>query len=88
MSSANNGLIVIGENINTTRKIRATSPNIVQEDGKVGYAYTGLDGARRLLDITDIFPEDPAELRTARIPHIGQAVRKQDLDYLGSAILG
>lgn len=88
MSSANNGLIVIGENINTTRKIRATSPNIVQEDGKVGYAYIGLDGNRRLLDITDIFPEDPAELRTARIPHIGQAVRKQDLDYLGWAILG
>ena len=68
MSSANNGLIVIGENINTTRKIRATSPNIVKEDGKVGYAYSGLDGTRRLLDITDIFPEDPAELRTARIP--------------------
>lgn len=87
MSSASQGLIVIGENINTTRKIRATSPNIVQEDGKVGYAYTGLDGARRLLDITDVFPEDPAELKTARIPHIGQAVRKQDLDYLSWAIL-
>jgi len=56
VSSANNGLIVIGENINTTRKIRATSPNIVKEDGKVGYAYTGIDGTRRLLDITDIFP--------------------------------
>ncbi len=87
MSSTSNGLIVLGENINTTRRIRATSPNIVQEDGKVGYAYTGLDGTRRLLDITDIFPEDPAELRTARIPHIGQAVRKQDLDYLSWAIL-
>ncbi len=87
MSSASQGLIVIGENINTTRKIRATSPNIVQEDGRVGYAYTGLDGARRLLDITDVFPEDPAELGTAHIPHIGQAVRKQDLDYLRWAIL-
>jgi len=88
MSSASHGPIVIGENINTTRKVRATSPNIVQEDGKVGYAYTGLDGERRLLDITDVFPEDPAELKTARIPHIGQAVRKRDLDYLKWAILG
>jgi hypothetical protein len=87
VSSANNGLIVIGENINTTRKIRATSLNIVKEDGKVGYAYTGLDGARRLLDVTDVYPEDPAEVKTARIPHIGQAVRKQDLDYLSWAIL-
>lgn len=87
MPGPSHQLIVIGENINTTRKVRATSPNIVQEDGKVGYAYTGLDGARRLLDITDVFPEDPAELKTARIAHIGQAVRKQDLDYLGWAIL-
>lgn len=87
MPGSSSGLIVIGENINTTRKIRATSPNIVQEDGKVGYAYAGLDSERRLLDITDVFPEDPAELKTARIPHIGQAVRKQDLDYLGWAIL-
>lgn len=87
MPSSSTGLIVIGENINTTRKIRATSPSIVKEDGKAGYAYTGLDGARRLLDVTDVYPEDPAELKTARIAHIGQAVRKRDLDYLEWAIL-
>ena len=33
-----NGLIVIGENINTTRRIKATSKNIVKEGDTVGYA--------------------------------------------------
>ena len=86
MTGETNGLIVIGENINTTRRIRANSKNIVQEDGKVGWAYTGLDGTRRLLDITDIYPEDPKEVANGRIGHIGQGVRKQDLDFLTWAI--
>ncbi len=87
MTSELNGLIVIGENINTTRRIRATSPKIVKEDGKVGWAYTDLDGSKRLLDITDLYPEDPAELKTARIGHIGQGVRKQDMNFIRWAIL-
>ena len=87
MSDELSGLIVIGENINTTRRIRATSPKIVKEDGKVGWAYTDLDGSKRLLDITDLYPEDPAELKAARIGHIGQGVRKQDMDFLRWAIL-
>ena len=87
MATNGTGLTVIGENINTTRRIRATSPNIVKEDGKVGWAYTGLDGTRRLLDITDIYPTDPAKEQTARIGHIGQGVRKQDLEFLSWAIL-
>lgn len=87
MASENRtGLTVIGENINTTRRIRATSKNIVKEDGKVGYAYTDLDGTKRMLDITDLYPENEEELKTARIAHIAQAVRKQDLDYLRWAI--
>ncbi len=86
MAETSDGLIVIGENINTTRRVRATSKNIVKEDGKVGWAYTDLDGSRRLLDITDIFPEDPKEEATARIGHIGQGVRKQDIEFLRWAI--
>ena len=87
MAAELTGLIVIGENINTTRRIRATSPKIVKEDGKVGWAYTDLDGTKRLFDITDLYPEDPAELQTARIGLIGQGVRKQDMNFLRWAIL-
>ena len=80
-------LIVIGENINTTRRIKADSPNIAREGDKVGYVYKDLDGTRKLLDITDIFPTDPNKLKTERIGHIGQAIRKRDLSFLKWAIL-
>lgn len=80
-------LIVIGENINTTRRIKATSKNIVQEDGKVGYVYTDLDGNRRMLDITNIFPEDPKKVQSERIGHIGQSIREKDLDFFKWAIM-
>ncbi len=80
------GLIVIGENFNATRKIRATSSRVAREDGKVGIAYTDLDGTKRLLDCTDIFPTDPAQQKSFMIPHIGQALRKKDLNYITWAI--
>jgi cobalamin-dependent methionine synthase I len=80
-------LMVIGENINTTRRIRADSQNIAKEDGKIGYVYKDLDGTRKMLDITDIFPQDPNKVKTERIAHIGQAIRKKDLNYLKWAIL-
>ncbi|MFQ5935699.1 MAG: dihydropteroate synthase [Acidiferrobacterales bacterium] len=86
MSIKSGGLIVIGENFNATRKIKASSPRVVREDGNVGIAYTGPDGTRRVLDCTDIFPEDPAEQKSFMIPHIGQAMRKKDLDYITWAI--
>jgi 5-methyltetrahydrofolate--homocysteine methyltransferase len=80
-------LIVIGENINTTRRIKATSANIVREDGKIGYAYQDIDGERRVLDMTDAFPSDETQLRNARVSPIGQGVRKRNLDFLRWAIL-
>ena len=86
MNLKNVGLIVIGENFNATRKIRASSPRVVREDGKVGIAYTGLDGTKGVLDCTDIFPKDPAEQKSFPIPHIGQALRKKDLNYITWAI--
>lgn len=77
---------IIGENFNTTRRLKPTSPRVVQEGGKVGVSYAGPDGSRRLLDITSIWPADPAKLRTFQIPHIAHAVRVQDLDYLAFVI--
>ena len=40
------GLIVIGENFNTTRRLRANGPRVFKEGDKVGLRYTDLDGAR------------------------------------------
>lgn len=82
MTEGNAGLIVIGENINATRKIKATSPRVVRRDGVAGIGYTDLEGNARILDCTDIVPQDPAEQKSFLIPHIAQALRKNDLDYL------
>jgi 5-methyltetrahydrofolate--homocysteine methyltransferase len=79
-------LIVIGENINTTRRIRANSKAIVKRDGKVFWRYPGLDGNEGFLDVTAQYPEDETKVATARIGHIGQGVRDQELDFLRWAI--
>ena len=70
-------LIVIGENFNTTRKIKATSPRVFEDDGKIGLTYTDLDGNKGILDCTDIIPDDPAERNSFLIPHIAQAFRSE-----------
>ena len=80
-------LIVIGENINTTRRIRADSKNIVKRDDKVFWRYPGLDGVEGFLDVTTQYPEDEKQLKSARIGHIGQGVRSEDLDFLTWAIV-
>ncbi|MCL4768048.1 MAG: dihydropteroate synthase [Hyphomicrobiaceae bacterium] len=80
------GLIVIGENFNVTRKIKVTSPRVVREGGRIGIAYTGSGGGRKVLDCTDIVPADPAQQDGFMIPHIAQALRKRELEYIGSVI--
>ena len=80
------GLIVIGENVNATRKIRVTSPRVVRDSGKVGIGYTDLDGTPRVLDVTASLPQDDAKRRNFAIPHIAVACRQQDLNYLRWAI--
>ena len=80
------GLIVIGENLNATRKIKGSSPRILRDGDRRGLPYTDLSGTARLLDLTEAFPPDPAEHANAMIPYIGQCLRHQDLRYLETAV--
>jgi hypothetical protein len=80
------GLIIIGENFNTTRKIRATSPRVVRDGKRVGIGYVDLEGNKRVLDVTRLVPEDPDAARTFMIPHIAEACRQKDLSYISWAI--
>jgi 5-methyltetrahydrofolate--homocysteine methyltransferase len=80
------GLIIIGENLNATRKIKGSSPRIVREGDRRGLLYTDLSGTRRVLDLTDAFPADPKEHATAMIPYIAQCFRQRDLTYLAGAV--
>ena len=86
MSIPAEGLIVIGENFNATRKIKITSPKVIEQDGKIGIGYTDLDGNRRMLDVTATIPEDPNKRRGFMIPHIAQACRAKDMHYVRWAI--
>ena len=86
MKIAGDGLIIIGENFNATRKIKITSPRVVQQDGKVGIGYTDLDGNKRVLDVTKVIPEEPNKRQGFNIPHIGEACRQKDLNYIRWAI--
>jgi cobalamin-dependent methionine synthase I len=79
-------LIIIGENFNATRKIVATSPRVIRDGDKLAIGYVDLDGNKRILDCTDTVPEDPAKRKNFMIPHIAQAVRKKDLNYIAWAI--
>ena len=86
MKIPGDGLIIIGENFNATRKIKITSPRVVQQDGKVGIGYTDLDGNKRVLDVTSCMPEEPNKRRGFMIPHIAQACRAKDMNYIRWAI--
>ncbi|MBI4637040.1 MAG: dihydropteroate synthase [Candidatus Rokubacteria bacterium] len=82
MTIEHQGLIVIGENLNATRKIKGSSPRILKEDGRRGLPYTDLSGTKRVLDLTAAFPEDPKEHANAMIPYVAQCFRDKDLRYL------
>ena len=71
-------LIVIGENINTTRRIRADSKNIVKQNGKVYWRYTDLDGSEGLFDVTEQYPED--EKKVAYLKEGGIPIYEPGLD--------
>lgn len=79
-------IIVIGENFNATRKIKATSPRVKEIDGRTGIVYTNLAGDQKLLDCSDVIPEDPAARNSFMVPHIAQALRNKDMDYISWAI--
>lgn len=86
MTIPTEGLIVIGENFNVTRKIKATSPRVVREDGRIGIGYVDQAGTRRVLDCTEIVPGSTAEQAHFMIPHIAHALRNRDIDYITSVI--
>jgi len=75
------GLIVIGENINTTRNLRANGPRILLDNGTAFVTY-GTAGSVSRLDVSASYPDDEAAVKTAKIPHVAEAVAQKNLDYI------
>lgn len=86
MKIPGDGLVIIGENFNATRKIKITSPKVIQQDGKVCIGYTDLDGNKQVLDVTSVIPDDPNKRNGFNIPHIAEACRQKDMRYISWAI--
>ncbi len=82
MTIEHDGLIIIGENFNTSRKIRGSTPRRVSEGGKHALTYKNPNGSVGSLDITEGFPEDEEEQKKFPIPHITHALKNNDLDYM------
>jgi len=80
-------LDVIGENFNTSRRIKATSPRVIKDGDMVKLTYVNLKGEKAFLDVTSLYPEDPAELKKTQLVHVAQAMRNKDLDYIEWLIL-
>ncbi len=86
MNVPNNGLIIIGENFNATRKIKVSSPRVLKEDNRWYVTYTKLDGTLGRLDVTETIPDDPNQQRVFAIPHIAHACRQKNMEYITWAI--
>ena len=62
-----NVLDVIGENFNTSRRIKATSPRVVKDGDLVKLSYVNLKGETDFLDVTSIYPKDPDQVRKTQL---------------------
>lgn len=86
MTVENDGLIIIGENINATRKLKPSSPRIVIDGQNASIRYTRADGETGMMDVSEIYPWDEAVRKKTLIPHVAHAIRMKDLDYIGGLV--
>lgn len=76
------GMIVIGENINATRKVKAEGKKIVEfAPGRRGYPYPGPDGAQAHLDLTEEL-ESELTKKSGRVNYLAAGIIKRDAGFL------
>lgn len=71
------GILVIGENLNATRKIIKTSNRLVEEDGKTFLKYTDTEGVGARMDLTEA-RQQAEEANSRFIPYIAEGIRQAD----------
>lgn len=76
------GMTVIGENINATRKIKADGKKVHDlGDGRKGYPYTTIDGRDAYLDLTEMLRTEIVQ-KTGRIGYIAAGIVARDEAFL------
>jgi hypothetical protein len=82
MAVDNNGLIVIGESINATRKLKPASPRIHLDDNVARIRYVNADGHEAFMDISDVFPWDENARKRTLVPHVAHAMKTKNIGGL------
>ena len=76
------GMIVMGENLNATRKVKVGGKNTVDlPNGKTGYAYKGADGQTKYLDLTEAIKTEQVKAK-GMVGHIATGVINQDEEFI------
>jgi 5-methyltetrahydrofolate--homocysteine methyltransferase len=80
-------MIVIGENLNATRKLRVGGARVEGlDDGRFVIRYKTIDGEDRVLDVSDSARD--ADGNTVRfVPHIAVGIFQRDEEYIRTAAL-
>ncbi len=75
------GIWVLGENLNATRKIIKTSKRLVSRDGRTGLRYQDCAGQESEMDLSEAMAK--AEARGDRmLPYIAEGIRRRDSQWV------
>ncbi|MBL4733678.1 MAG: dihydropteroate synthase [Rhizobiaceae bacterium] len=86
MSVENNGLIVIGENVNATRKLKASSPRIILDGNVAKIRYVNANGDEAFMDVSEVYPWDEAARKRTLVPHVSHAIKTKNIEYIGGLV--
>lgn len=77
-------MILLGENLNATRKVKAAGKKIVDTgNGKKGYPYTDMEGQEKFLDVTEML-QNEAVIATGMLGYIATGIINKDEEFIAA----
>jgi 5-methyltetrahydrofolate--homocysteine methyltransferase len=78
------GMTLLGENLNATRKVKVDGKKVVKLDGgKVGFPYKGEDGTTHYLDLTQAIQAEAAQ-STGLVGYIATGIVNRDEAFIAA----
>ncbi len=78
------GMVVLGENLNATRKVKADGKMVVEyAPGRKGYPYTSMTGERKYLDLTDALQSEAVQ-KSGKVGYIAAGVVQRDEEFIAA----
>lgn len=76
------GMILLGENLNATRKVKADGKKVIDlGNGKKGYAYFNMQGEEQFLDMTEMLKTE-AVVASGKIGYIATGIINRDEEFI------